>query len=55
MLIHGDKVAFYVTGQDGQGNVIAMGGSPVCDMEPVNSAEDRVAWLQIGIFPHGTK
>ena len=34
MLVHGDKVAFYVTGQDGQGNVIAMGGSPVCDMEP---------------------
>ena len=32
MLVHGDKVAFYVTGQDGQGNVIAMGGSPVCDI-----------------------
>jgi hypothetical protein len=34
MLAHGQKVAFYVTGQDGQGNVIAMGGSPVCDIEP---------------------
>ena len=32
MLVHGDKVAFYVTGQDGQGNVIAMGGSPVCEI-----------------------
>ena len=30
MLYHGDRVAFYVTGQDGQGNVIAMGGEPVC-------------------------
>ena len=34
MLAHGQKVAFYLTGQDGQGNVIAMGGSPVCDIEP---------------------
>ena len=33
MLYHGNRVSFYVTGQDGQGNVIAMGGSPVCDIE----------------------
>lgn len=30
MLIHGEKVSFYVSGQDGQGNVVAMGGLPVC-------------------------
>ena len=30
MLVHGDIVTFYVTGQDGQGNEIAMGGGPVC-------------------------
>ena len=33
--VPGDKVAFYVTGQDGQGNVIAMGGSPVAE-HPIN-------------------
>jgi len=33
MLYHKDKVAFYVSGTDGQGNVIAMGGGPVCDIE----------------------
>tara|TARA_Y100000766_G_C18916824_1_gene612256 strand:+ start:5865 stop:11231 length:5367 start_codon:yes stop_codon:yes gene_type:complete len=41
MLVHGDKVAFYVTGQDGQGNVIAMGGSPVCDIESGQFCGDR--------------
>ena len=41
MLVHGDKVAFYVTGQDGQGNVIAMGGSPVCEMEPDEFCGER--------------
>ena len=41
MLIHGDKVAFYVTGQDGQGNVIAMGGSPVCDIASDEYCGDR--------------
>ena len=30
MLIHGEKVAFYVDGQDGQSNAVAMGGGPVC-------------------------
>jgi hypothetical protein len=30
MLIHGEKVAIFVSGQDGQGNVVAMGGSSVC-------------------------
>ncbi len=41
MLIHGDKVAFFVTGKDGQDNVIAMGGSPVCDMQPGEYCGDR--------------
>ncbi len=41
MLVHGDRVAFYVTGQDGQGNVIAMGGSPVCDMQSHQFCGDR--------------
>jgi hypothetical protein len=30
MLIHGEKVAFHVTGTDAQGNSVAMGGSNVC-------------------------
>lgn len=30
MLIHGEIVTFYVTGTDGQGNQVAMGGSSVC-------------------------
>ena len=41
MLVHGDKVAFYVTGQDGQQNVIAMGGSPVCELENNQLCGDR--------------
>ncbi|MBT5183865.1 MAG: hypothetical protein HOM47_01675 [Euryarchaeota archaeon] len=41
MLLHGDKVAFYITGQDGQGNVIAMGGAPVCDMSSEQYCGDR--------------
>ena len=41
MLVHGDKVAFYVTGKDGQDNIIAMGGSPVCDIEPGGFCGDR--------------
>ncbi len=57
-LYHGDKVAFYVSGQDGQGNVIAMGGGPVCDIEgfelcgqrPGDVAPDwdaSLSWYQI--------
>ena len=30
VLTHGQKVSFYVTGEDGQNNQIAMGGGPVC-------------------------
>jgi len=30
MLIHGEKVSFYVDGKDGQQNNVAMGGTPVC-------------------------
>ena len=41
MLVHGDKVAFYVTGKDGQNNVIAMGGAPVCDIEPGEFCGDK--------------
>jgi hypothetical protein len=41
MLVHGDKVAFYVTGKDGQNNTIAMGGSPVCDIEPNQFCGER--------------
>jgi hypothetical protein len=41
MLYHGDRVAFYVTGQDGQGNVIAMGGKAVCDVQPGEFCGDR--------------
>ena len=41
MLVHRDKVAFYVTGQDGQGNVIAMGGGPVCDIHSSQYCGDR--------------
>ncbi|MDP6011596.1 MAG: hypothetical protein QF707_07370, partial [Candidatus Poseidoniaceae archaeon] len=36
MLIHGEVVTFYVTGSDGQGNHVAMGGSTVCPDSPVN-------------------
>ena len=46
MLVHGDKVAFYVTGQDGQGNVIAMGGSPVCDIQSNQYCGDRPGDIQ---------
>ena len=46
MLVHGDKVAFYVTGQDGQGNVIAMGGSPVCDIQSNQYCGDRLGDIQ---------
>ena len=46
MLVHGDKVAFYVTGQDGQGNVIAMGGSPVCDIQSNQYCRDRPGDIQ---------
>ena len=45
-LVHGDKVAFYVTGQDGQGNVIAMGGSPVCDIQSNQYCGDRPGDIQ---------
>jgi len=41
MLYHKDKVAFYVTGQDGQGNVIAMGGGPVCDIQGFEQCGQR--------------
>ena len=41
MLVHRDKAAFYVTGQDGQGNVIAMGGGPVCDIHSSQYCGDR--------------
>ena len=35
ILIHGEKVTFYVSGKDGQNNTLAMGGSFVCpDGEP---------------------
>ena len=30
MLVHGQKVSFYITGKDAQDNVVAMGGGPVC-------------------------
>ena len=30
MLLHGDRIAFYVSGEDSQHNQIAMGGGPVC-------------------------
>ena len=41
MLEHGEKVSFYVDGQDGQGNVVAMGGSPVCSDNIVECDLDR--------------
>ena len=34
MLIHGQIVTFYVTGEDGQGNKLAMGGDAVCPDGP---------------------
>jgi len=34
MLIHGQIVTFYVTGEDGQGNQLAMGGVAVCPDGP---------------------
>ena len=40
MLVHGDIVTFYVTGKDGQNNVIAMGGEPVCQ-DGVPSCGDK--------------
>ena len=46
MLVHRDKVAFYVTGQDGQGNVIAMGGGPVCDIHSSQYCGDRPGDVQ---------
>ena len=30
MLVHGQRVSFYVSGKDAQNNVVAMGGGPVC-------------------------
>ena len=46
MLAHGQMVAFYVTGQDGQGNVIAMGGSPVCEIESGQFCGERTGDIQ---------
>ena len=34
MLNHGQKVSIYVSGADGQGNTVAMGGGPVCPDGP---------------------
>ena len=31
----------FITGKDGQDNVIAMGGSPVCDIEPGGFCGDK--------------
>ena len=36
MLLHGEVVTFYVSGTDGQGNQVAMGGSTVCPDSPSN-------------------
>ncbi len=30
MLVHGQRVSYYITGKDPQDNVVAMGGGPVC-------------------------
>ena len=30
MLMHGQRVSFYISGKDAQDNVVAMGGGPVC-------------------------
>ena len=35
MLRHGNKVSFFVSGQDAQNNAIAMGGGPVCLANPL--------------------
>ncbi|RPG75311.1 MAG: hypothetical protein CBE08_003945 [Euryarchaeota archaeon TMED248] len=35
MLTHGQKVSFYVSGSDGQNNLIAMGGGPVCPQSTI--------------------
>ena len=57
MLVHRDKVAFYVTGQDGQGNVIAMGGGPYVIYTHHNTVEtDLEMFCQFGrILFHGIK
>ena len=44
MLVHGDRVAFYLTGKDGQDNEIAMGGSPVCDVESGSTCVGQPDW-----------
>ncbi len=36
MLLHGQKVSFYVSGKDGQNNQVAMGGGPVCPQSSVS-------------------
>ena len=30
MLVHGQRVSFFISGKDAQDNVVAMGGGPVC-------------------------
>lgn len=35
MLLHGQKVSFFVSGKDGQNNQVAMGGGPVCPQSSV--------------------
>ena len=52
MLVHRDKVAFYVTGLDGQGNVIAMGGGPVCDIHSSQYCGDLEPWMPGLDYPH---
>ena len=53
MLVHGDRVAFYLTGKDGQDNAIAMGGSPVCEVDSGNACfgqpdwDDSLSWYVI--------
>ena len=39
--VHGERVSVFVTGSDGQGNAIAMGGEPVCDEPCQNPDWDR--------------
>ena len=36
MLLHGQKVSFFVSGKDAQNNEIAMGGGPVCPQSSVS-------------------
>jgi len=37
---HGEKVSFYVSGEDQQGNEVALGGGPVCPGAPVFCGND---------------